>query len=70
MKVLVKRDSATSTPVDVGEGDAADAAVAKLVLEHGPQNVTNEDGSPIEVKPAAKPQKKPKGKASKSKKRR
>jgi len=54
MRVLVKRDSATTTPVDVGEGPDADKKILALVKEHG-ANVTKEDGSPIEIeKPVEK----------------
>jgi hypothetical protein len=79
MKVLVKQDSATATPVDCGEGEEGKARLAKLVAEYG-SAVTQEDGSPIpaaalpaEPKPEKKKVKakaKPKAKAKhKSKKR-
>jgi hypothetical protein len=81
MKVLVKQDSATSTPVDCGEGEEGKARLANLVAEYG-SAVTQEDGSPIPAsalpaEPAVKKSKsksKPKAKAkakakAKSKKR-
>jgi hypothetical protein len=77
MKVLVKQDSATTTPVDCGEGEEGKARLAALVAEHG-SAVTQEDGSPIPAsalpavapskktkKEKAKPRAKPKAKSKK-----
>lgn len=46
MKVLVRRDSSMSVPVDCGEGEAGEQKLRQLVQEHG-SSVTNLDGSPI-----------------------
>jgi len=60
MHVLVRINSATSTPVDCGEGAAAAAKIAELKGVHGADNVVNVDGSAIVATPVEK-----KGKASK-----
>lgn len=76
MKVLVKQDSATATPVDCGEGEEGKARLAKLVAEYG-SGVTQEDGSPIpasamptEPTPVKRKGVKRKGKAPKAKAKR
>jgi hypothetical protein len=62
---LVKRDGATETPVELGEGAAADERLATLVTTHGAENVREEGAEPKKAeakKPAARkraPAKKP-----------
>lgn len=74
MKVLVKQDSATTTPIDCGEGEEGKARLAKLIAEYG-SAVTQEDGSaiPASALPAepaqAKKKVKVKGKAKAKAKR-
>lgn len=74
MKVLVKQDSATTTPVDCGEGEEGKARLRQLVQQYG-AGVTQEDGSPIPAeaepvveKPKAKAKPKAKSKAKSKKK--
>lgn len=62
---LVKRDGATETPVELGEGKEADERLAALVSAHGADNVREEGAVKAEAKkPAAKKKaaKKPAGK--------
>ena len=78
MIVLIKRNSATSTPVDVGEGDAAKLKIRQLQQEHGHTCVTDTNGKelgivpdpsePVPTPPANKA-KKPKAKAKKAAKK-
>lgn len=70
MHVLVKKDSATSTPVDCGSGKAAAAAIDALKKIHGAANVVNLDNTeageiPDEPKPKAARKRKPARKGKK-----
>jgi hypothetical protein len=49
MKVLVKKDSATTVTVDCGEDSGAEARARSLIVEHGAENVTREDGSKLDL---------------------
>jgi len=61
MKVLVKQDSATVTPVDCGEGEAGIAKARELLAQFG-SGVTNEDGSALNLPAVTVPKAKKKAK--------
>jgi hypothetical protein len=64
MKVLVKQDSATVTPVDCGEGEAGIAKARELLAQFG-SGVTNEDGSALNLPAVTVPKAKKKAAAKK-----
>lgn len=66
MIVIVKRNSATSTPVDVGEGEAAQRKIEALVNEHGASCVTMQNGEPVQMGSVAVPSAKPAKKRAKA----
>jgi len=63
MFVLVRKDSATNVPVEIGEGKEAVAKLRGLVEEHGLASISMADGTDVSATPGnGDPEPKPKSK--------